>query len=92
MLVDEGGRPIGKAQLRYRFNRARKRAAKRASDEKARARLLSIQFRDLRAKATTDKRNSEGLEAAQRLLGHEAYDMTQEYTRKRKGDVCKPVK
>ncbi|QSI78178.1 tyrosine-type recombinase/integrase [Niveibacterium microcysteis] len=92
LLVDEGGRSIGKAQLRYRFDKARKRAAELASDAKARARLLSIQFRDLRAKAATDKRNSEGLEAAQRLLGHEAYDMTEEYTRKRKGDICKPVK
>ena len=49
---------------------------------------VSCKDRDLRAKAATDL---EDLHSAQKLLGHTTRDMTEHYTRKRKGEAVKPV-
>ena len=89
LLVDENGQPLGKAQLRYRFAKARKLAAEQ--NPHLAARMAIIQMRDIRAKAGTDKRESDGLDAAQGLLGHKRADMTEHYTRQRKGKVVRPV-
>lgn len=49
---------------------------------------VSFQFRDLRAKASTD---TEDLAHAQRLLGHKSCSTTEIYTRQRRGDLGKPL-
>ena len=92
LLCDETGHALRKAQLRYRFNKARTAAAKECTDPASAARIRAIQFRDLRAKSGTDKRASDGLDAAQALLGHTQSAMTESYTRARKGAVVKPVR
>ncbi|WP_080434393.1 tyrosine-type recombinase/integrase [Burkholderia ubonensis] len=74
LIVDEQGRPLGRAALRFRFDRARK-AAGIAKD--------AFQFRDLRAKAGTDKEDASDLGPAQALLGHGSVTMTEHYVRKR---------
>jgi len=89
LLVDENGQPLGKAQLRYRFAKALKLAAEKYPHMAER--MATIQMRDIRAKSGTDKREAEGLDAAQGLLGHKRSDMTEHYTRQRKGQVVRPV-
>jgi integrase len=51
-----------------------------------------LQFRDLRAKAATDKESSEELGAAQKLLGHASQSMTEKYVRRHVGTVVEPLK
>ncbi len=82
LIVDEQGKPLGHAALRFRFDRARE-AAGIAKHE--------FQFRDLRAKAGTDKEDSSGLRSAQSLLGHGSVAMTEHYVRKR-GRRVSPTK
>ncbi|WP_446326618.1 tyrosine-type recombinase/integrase [Burkholderia pseudomallei] len=74
LIVDEDGNALGQAALRFRFDRARTLAG----IEKA-----AFQFRDLRAKAGTDKEDAEDLRSAQALLGHGSIAMTEHYVRKR---------
>ena len=63
--------------------------ASRGGFDRARGKAgVSFQFRDLRAKASTD---TEDLHHAQKLLGHTTRAMTEHYTRKRIGDTVKPV-
>lgn len=50
------------------------------------------QFRDLRAKAGTEKTEEAGPREAQRLLGHASVTTTEVYVRNRRGDRVKPVK
>ncbi|WP_346742296.1 tyrosine-type recombinase/integrase [Burkholderia cenocepacia] len=82
LIVDEQGRPLGRAALRFRFDRARD-AAGIAKDD--------FQFRDLRAKAGTDKESSDDIREAQALLGHGSVTMTEHYVRKR-GRTVLPTK
>lgn len=74
VVIDERGYALGQAALRFRFDRARN--ASGISKE-------SFQFRDLRAKAGTDKEDASDLRAAQALLGHGSAVMTEHYVRKR---------
>jgi integrase len=74
LIVDEQGRPLGRSALRFRFDRARDAAG--ISKE-------AFQFRDLRAKAGTDKESATDLRSAQALLGHGSVAMTEHYVRKR---------
>lgn len=82
LIVDEHGRPLGQAALRFRFDRARDAAGMDKKD---------FQFRDLRAKAGTDKESATDLRAAQSLLGHGSVAMTEHYVRKR-GTQVTPTK
>jgi site-specific recombinase XerC len=76
--VNEDGERLLKDALRFRFDRARL-AVKVDKD--------LFQFRDLRAKAGTDKtESSRDIRAAQRQLGHMSLTMTERYVRERKGD------
>ncbi|CAE6839529.1 hypothetical protein LMG22931_07182 [Paraburkholderia nemoris] len=69
---------------RFRFDRAR--LAARVGKE-------LFQFRDLRAKAGTDKAESSGnIQAAQLQLGHKSLKITAHYVRERKGDKVGPTK
>lgn len=63
--------------LRNRFDEAREAAG------------ATFQFRDIRAKAATDTGD---LGHAQKLLGHANRDMTEHYTRDRKGERVKPLR
>ncbi|PPT77897.1 integrase [Xanthomonas arboricola pv. populi] len=84
LIVDADGLAIGRAALRYRFDRARESAGV-AKDE--------FQFRDLRAKAGTDKADSAGdIRQAQAQLGHASVAMTDHYVRKRKGAKTTPTR
>ena len=76
--------------LRGAFDRARK-AAKDKYPELAED-IGKFQFRDLRAKAGTDKEESQGMEAAQAQLGHSTPAMTAHYVRHRKGKLVDPTK
>lgn len=66
------------------FDDAREKAAKaarKAGDETLAQEIKAFQFRDLRAKAGTDKADADGLRAAQRQLGHKSIVMTEHYVR-----------
>ncbi|KAK6697585.1 hypothetical protein SNK04_013969 [Fusarium graminearum] len=70
--------------LRYRFDKARERAGI-PKDQ--------FQFRDLRAKAGTDKADSAGdIRQAQQQLGHQSVTTTEIYVRKRRGALTSPTK
>lgn len=93
ILTNETGQPLTKAMLRGRFEKARKAAAGTGSTEVARSSLLGIQFRDLRAKAATDKTDNAGdIRQAQKQLGHTTVGMTENYVRSRRGEKVKPTK
>ena len=84
LVVDEGGQPLGKDTLRYRSDPAR------ADAKVAKA---EFQFRDLRAKAGTDKADSAGdIRQAQAQLGHASVTMTEHYVRARKGAKTTPTR
>lgn len=81
IIVDERGRPMTEAKLRKRFVEARKASG---SD---------FQFRDLRAKAASDKADSSGdIRQAQKQLGHSSVVMTEAYVRSRRGAKVDPTK
>lgn len=77
MIQDENGQPLTYWMLRNRFDEARKAAG------------ATFQFRDIRAKAATDTGD---LGHAQKLLGHANRDMTEHYTRARRGERVRPLR
>jgi integrase len=81
-LFSRHGNKITYEQLRYGMDKARNNAGVAKED---------FQFRDLRAKAGTDKDELAGLEAARELLGHKNASMTQHYIRHRKGKLVEPT-
>ncbi len=84
LVVNESGQRLTPDALRSRFDKAR--AA--AGVEKDR-----FQFRDLRAKAGTDKTDSAGdIRQAQKQLGHSSVVTTERYVRQRRGDKVKPTR
>lgn len=84
LVVNEAGERLMRDALRFRFDRARL-AARVEKD--------LFQFRDLRAKAGTDKTESSGdIRAAQLQLGHQSLKMTEHYVRERKGDKVGPTR
>lgn len=84
------GTPMSRYELRGAMDRARGAAAVRhpSLSEKIR----EFQFRDLRAKAGTDKEEMYGMDAAQAQLRHSTPAMTKQYVRHRKGKLVKPTK
>ncbi|MFM0450074.1 tyrosine-type recombinase/integrase [Paraburkholderia nemoris] len=84
LVVNEVGERLMRDALRFRFDRARLAA---------RVQKDLFQFRDLRAKAGTDKTEASGdIRAAQLLLGHASLKMTEHYVRERKGDKVEPTR
>lgn len=77
LVQNEQGERLGRAALRSRFDRARRKSG------------VNFQFRDIRAKAATDTND---LSHAQALLGHQSRDMTEHYVRKRQGHAVNPVR
>lgn len=80
LVVGLDGQPLTRDELRGAFDRARKASGK------------TFQLRDLRAKAGTDKADTEGERAAQLLLGHTTLGMTMHYVRRRLGAKVTPTK
>lgn len=69
LIVDKSGLALGRAALRYRFDKARKAAGVASAD---------FQFRDLRAKAGTDETDSaQDICQAQAQLGHSSVTTTE---------------
>lgn len=84
LVVNERGERLMPDALRFRFDRARLSAGVKKDQ---------FQFRDLRAKAGTDKTETAGdIRAAQRQLGHASLAMTEHYVRERKGDKVEPTR
>lgn len=84
LIVDETGQRFTPFMLRAHFDRARVKAGIKKED---------FQFRDLRAKAGTDKAELSGdIRQAQKQLGHASVAMTEHYVRGRKGDKTTPTK
>lgn len=81
-LFTKNGDVVTYYMLRAGFDRARTRAG---------IEKTSFQFRDLRAKAATDKDDTIGIEAARTLLGHATQSMTSDYIRNRKGRLVAPL-
>lgn len=81
-IVNEYGRPIGVHAMSLRWAKACEKA-----------KVVGLQFRDLRAKAGTDKTESEGdIRQAQKQLGHSNVRTTEVYIRRRRGDKVTPTK
>jgi len=84
LLINENGHPLSTSALRSRFDSAR---------ERANVPKETFQFRDLRAKAGTDKADAAGdIRQAQRQLGHKSITMTEHYVRNRRGDKVEPTR
>jgi integrase len=90
LICTETGRALTANGLRSRFDKARELAVKNKPVLKAA--IEAFQFRDLRAKAATDKAESGSMHEAQKQLGHTTITMTQHYVRDRKGETVKPTK
>lgn len=81
LIVNEHGRAIGVHAMGLRWNKAC-----------AAAGVSGLQFRDLRAKAATDKAEGAGdIRQAQKQLGHTSVKTTERYTRNRRGEKVTPT-
>lgn len=80
LLIDNDGIPLAATGLRSKFDRAREQSGE------------TWQFRDLRAKAGTEKEMAGGMGAAKDLLGHASETMTTAYVRHRAGKLVEPTK
>lgn len=82
LVVNEHGRAIGVNAMSRRWAKACELAG-----------IQGIQFRDLRAKAGTDKADSAGdIRKAQQQLGHGSVVMTEHYVRNRRGTKVTPTR
>lgn len=90
LICTTTGRALTECALRSRFDKARIAAAK--SNPALKEAIQAFQFRDLRAKAGTDKADTDGMREAQMQLGHESMAMTEHYVRSRKGQKVSPTK
>ena len=90
LICTETGRSISQNALRLRFDKRRDKAIKQnpaiAKDVK------HFQFRDSRAKAASDKAESETMRDAQLQLGHSSMAMTEQYVRQRRGQKVSPTR
>lgn len=84
LIISQDGHPMTYSMLRKRFDDARERAG---------VNKAAFQFRDLRAKAGTDKAESSGdIVQARDQLGHTTVVMTEKYVRDRKGKKVTPTR
>lgn len=90
ILVNVYGQAITYSALDNAFDRAREKAIK--SNPSLADEIKEFQFRDLRAKAATDKTDNESLHAASKMLGHATVKMTENYVRNRRGSKVTPTK
>lgn len=81
LIVDGRGQPLTRSRFRRMFDEARAEAGE------------TWQFRDLRAKAATDKTDAAGdIRQAQVQMGHSTIVMTEHYVRKRRGAKVTPTR
>jgi len=90
LICNESGRPLTELALRSRFDKARIAAAKQHPSLKDQ--IAAFQFRDLRAKAGTDKADTHGMREAQMQLGHKSMTMTEHYVHGRLGDAARAAR
>ncbi len=90
LITMPDGTPMSPYERRGAMDRARAKAA--LAHPALAAQIKEFQFRDLRAKAGTDKEEQGGMEAAQAQLGHSTPTMTAHYVRHRRGKLVKPTK
>lgn len=90
LICTETGRKLTYSALRGRFDKAREKAAN--ANAKLKTEIEAFQFRDLRAKAGTDKADTGDMRQAQMQLGHTSMKMTEHYVRARRGDLIKPTR
>ncbi|SHM04779.1 Site-specific recombinase XerC [Nitrosospira sp. Nsp11] len=90
LVCNESGQQLGREALRYRFDAARVAAIK--ANPRLKDAIEAYQFRDLRAKAGTDKADSGDMVQAQKQLGHSTIKMTEHYVRARAGEKVEPTK
>jgi integrase len=83
LIVNAHGQPMSYQGMHKQFLSARRKAGIDKAD---------FQMRDLRAKAGTDKEESDGIKAAQDQLGHADESMTRDYVRNRIGKLVNPTK
>ena len=81
LIVSDTGRPVVGRTISAWFDAARKAAG-----------VAGVQFRDLRAKAGTDKDDAAGMGAARDQLGHKSERMTAHYVRHRLGKKVTPTR
>jgi len=94
LIVNEDGQALTASALDGRWDHIRENAAKhmeRAECQEDADQIRKIQFRDIRAKAGTDKDERSGAQAAQELLGHGDAKMTAHYIRHRRGKLVNPT-
>lgn len=90
LICGANGMRMTESALDNAFGRAREKAALQAATPELGAEIRGFQFRDLRAKAGTDKADGSGMREAQRQLGHKTMKMTEHYVRK--GSVVTPTR
>lgn len=83
LVVDDKGKPLSLGRLQDAFVRARTLAGIEPG---------LFQFRDLRAKAATDKTETVSLREAQQQMGHTTVTTTEGYVRNRIGTKVTPTK
>lgn len=83
LVVNKYGRSVQRRAVSAWLVEARKAAGVPAND---------FQFRDLRAKAGTDKEDASGMSAAKDQLGHTSEKMTSHYVRHRLGKKVSPTR
>jgi len=88
LIAGANGMRLGATALDSAFDRARIKAA--ALHPALADKIKGFQFRDLRAKAGTDKADSQGMHEAQRQLGHTSMTMTEHYVRM--GKIVTPTR
>ena len=82
LIVNQNGRTVGVGSMSRKWKKACDAAV-----------ISGLQFRDLRAKAGTDKAESAGdVRKAQEQLGHQSLVMTEHYIRNRKGAKITPTR
>jgi len=82
IIVGPMGKPVGRNWISTLWKTARLAAGI----------TRDIQFRDLRAKAVSDKEESSDIRSAQALAGHSTVSMTEHYSRKRRGQKVEPTR
>jgi integrase len=95
LIRSENGSVLTSSALRFRFEKARVLAYKKAQEQGLTAlaeAVKNFQFRALRAKAGTDKEETFGMAAAKDQLGHANESMTHKYVRHRRGKIVLPTR